>query len=750
MSGSKTRPVAVEERIVGPFRFTVIQVQPAGRSEPQLVLAFAPAYGEQSADLVDAAVTAGARNFMLAGAGGSLIPSDQLGAIHQIVAARVGKTTFDLRQTSNLNLLELAGSRPASNVFSATPLEQTDAWADAARRAGADNVDQETGHIARALVAAAQRGIKLNVQMGLYQSDVVGKGLLGQRTVDKQYDLAVQKMARSFFAALGVSGVKTEHDTFAPIATAKAGLLASQTPTRPKMDDIKVPLPDLSTIGDSQQLSSVQQFKGQRRVIQVRTNGFGAKERRMLRELLRELNGSQFWVNVAQSDPNHGEILDIAKEAGFETILVSTTDAVREERVLGRPTFLVKEKSEQDVKATMAEFARDGKNDEYEANTAQHYQLYLGDFKPRQERKGEIYSALIDADDIADVADDMRREARAQARKVKEEIRTHFASRGAPAPRFLAIEELGEYLDGRKPIMISGASQKSWPEMAPEQQAYARLMLTLLARTLDPKKFVIVTGATDHGVEAIAHEVFGRAGFDILGTIVENTRGPEVSTYVRNLVFTGINWFGMARPAYREIVEAFNGQNITVGGGAILRDMIQLALKLNLRVHNWDGPTGASSDAARQYAAHAFRDVAALFERMGLDAAALPKAEPPARQVARWWTPEQIAWVMPKSFRAAGQLDREAQLELTAFCSTVNGGGLGAQEPMEAQVRARLPRTLKLLETTEELKVEFPKLIAALEQTRAAQAKGRIITPEERASLVKQYDELTAQLAEKR
>lgn len=344
----------------------------------------------------------------------------------------------------------------------------------------------------------------------------------------------------------------------------------------------------------------------------------------MLRELLRNLNPTQFWIVVAQSDPNHGEILEIAKTAGYESILVSTNQAVKDDQVQGEPTFIIKKDDENAVQKTLDEFARDGRNDEYEKNTAQHYVLHMGKSAPTEQVKGHIYSSLLDADDIEDEANRIRQEARSGIKAVRKEVLEHFETQGAPAPTFHALEDIGEFINGRKVLMLSGASKKSWPNISPEQQDHIKLMLGILARHLDPEKYVIVTGGTDHGVEKIAHDVFGSANFDILGTITENTGGNEVSTHVKHLVFTGINWFGMARPVYRHIVEAFNGENITMGGGEILRDMIQLALRLNLRMHNLNGPDGASTAAAKDYPAHAFSSVRELFIRMGLDTTQLP------------------------------------------------------------------------------------------------------------------------------
>ncbi|MBC7794256.1 MAG: hypothetical protein H7Z43_11160 [Clostridia bacterium] len=736
MASLETSDMLVEDKSIGPFKFKAVTVRVNGHEDPQLILAFSPAYGELSQDLVDAAITAGARNFMLAGAGGSLVESDALGVVHQVAKAEYYGTTIDLAASPSIHVIDVPGAPRVTNIFSPAPLEQTQEWAAKARAKGMGDVDQETGPVFVALQEAAASGHTLNVMTGLYQSDVVGQGALASGTVDNGYAPAVRAMANQFFAALGIASVESAKGSVA-IADARPGLLAAQMPLTTNINAIDIPVPDLATIGDSASLSSVQQFKGQKRVIQVESRDFGGKERQVLRSLLRELNAAQFWVAVAQSDRNHGEILDIAKELGFETILVATSASVTNDEVLGKPTFIIKEPDDAAVDATLAEFARDGKNDAYEANSAQHYVLHLGSaFEPKEEAPGQIFSSLIDIDDVPELADDIRRESRAGIKAVKTEIKQSFEAKGLKAPAFHAIEEVKELFNGRKPLMLSGASRKSWPLISPEHKAYTKYLLTALAHYLDPSEVVVVTGGTDHGVEKIAHEVFGKAGFTILGTICENTHGNEIARDVGHLVVTGINWFGVARPAYREIVEAFNGENLTLGGGAILRDMIQLALRLNLRVHNWNGPEGASTEAAKAYPAHAFGSADELFTRMGIDAAKLPHVEPPPAQTVRCWTPDQIIWAFGKSGKSVALADYTD--EIAKFCALVNEHGFAGGD-VAKQTKMAMPALTKALADKAAFADEFAALVNDLETTARAQIQHGIEASSVRDELVERY-----------
>lgn len=609
----------------GPFRFQVLEVESAGKEGKQVLLAFAPAYGELSEDLVQAAINVGARNFMIAGAGGSLLPDDQVGAIHQVTSARYGDEVYDLSQTKGITMLPVPGATKVQNLFSPTPLEQTRRWAEAARKLGAGNVDQETFPIFRALARAAEE-TPLTVMTGLHQSDVIGSGGLELGTVDPKFGENITMMSKRFFQALGISAVKNLAGEMAPIAGAKVGLVARQKAAGIDLGKVEIPMPDLGTIGDSQGVSTAQQFKGQKRVLEVFTEGFGAKERTFLRDTLRELNASQFWVVCDQADPNHGEICEIAEKAGFETIVVADDASVRADAILGSPTFLLKSEDRAHVAQTLDELVRDGKNDEYETNTAQHYRLHLGNFAPDKDRPGHYYSSLIDQDGIEDLTAAIRREAKAGIRAVRASVNEAFAAAGRPEPKFWAIEELHELMGDRSPIILSGASKKSMALIPEAQQQEIRELLEGLSQLLDPRKHVLVTGGTDHGVEKMAHEIFSRKdrAFDILGTITENTGGNEVATSVGNFVICGINWFGMSRPVLKQIGQGFKAENVIIAGGKILEEHASLAMKLRVRTHLMDGPPGASTDLAQTYKAQAFRKLRDLAERLGLDIRGLP------------------------------------------------------------------------------------------------------------------------------
>ena len=67
-------------------------------------------------------------------------------------------------------------------------------------------------------------------------------------------------------------------------------------------------------------------------------------------------------------------------------------------------------------------------------------------------------------------------------------------------------EEINKAIEGKKPIMLTGASKNAWPDVSKEDKKYIALLTQVLADTLDPENTYIITGGTNFGVEQTMHE----------------------------------------------------------------------------------------------------------------------------------------------------------------------------------------------------------------------------------------------------
>jgi hypothetical protein len=79
---------------------------------------------------------------------------------------------------------------------------------------------------------------------------------------------------------------------------------------------------------------------------------------------------------------------------------------------------------------------------------------------------------------------------------------------------------------------------------------------------------------------------------------------------------TAINWFGISRSLYQDILKPNGGSIIFISGGQILKDAIELAAKMSVPFHIMDGPEGASTDLATKFPAFAFRDCRTLLRNL--------------------------------------------------------------------------------------------------------------------------------------
>lgn len=419
---------------VGPFRFDVLEVKAKGTNQAQVILAFKPAYGELTQDLVNATLSVGARNFLMGGAGGSLVPGDaEFGAMHRITQIQYGNQVVDLAKAGLDLMAPIAGVTQdgVTNVFHPSPVLQSQAWADSTRKQfPKSDVDQETAAALFALTEARrarQQGESLRpgdvvvqeqifVSTMLHQSDVVGRGFLELGTVDKNYTPNVKANVSAWLKELGVGAALSKDGSWHDLAGAQPGRLATQ---QPKVDvsRVKVPLKDMSSIGASNEYSHIDQFKGQKRCIVIDTHDPSMKDRALLEKTLSRLDQSQYWVVTSQIDPNHGELLKLAEKMGFESLLLTTRAAAQSGDILGTPTFTMFFEDAAAIGKAKKELTTKGTNYEWEENDAQHWHLVVGDAKltttPAQNelhtsRMGNERDAQKAGDLIRDELDDKR------------------------------------------------------------------------------------------------------------------------------------------------------------------------------------------------------------------------------------------------------------------------------------------------------------------------------------------------------
>lgn len=166
-------------------------------------------------------------------------------------------------------------------------------------------------------------------------------------------------------------------------------------------------------------------------------------------------------------------------------------------------------------------------------------------------------------------------------------------------------------IDNKTPILISGASAKSFGNISPENQQHIRLTMQTIANIINPDNAYIMTGGTNHGVEKEMHEAVQRRNTGsnqpiiCLGGITmeaateeNNILSPNTITHAMLMTVDGRparDWQELPE-AQTSFIQARDGELIAVGGGAIVRDMIQKGHNLGINMHLMDGPEGASTD----------------------------------------------------------------------------------------------------------------------------------------------------------
>lgn len=341
---------------------------------------------------------------------------------------------------------------------------------------------------------------------------------------------------------------------------------------------VEIPAEQLST---DKSVGTADQIKGNKRVLEVKS-GAAFDADALEADFLSKLPAQQYWVVVKANDPQAAEIIRRAHRHGFETIALGVEG--ESGRAIGEmPDYFVVASSERERTRTWdALIANDSEN------TVEHARLDFA--RPR-----------------ASLAEEAGR-LNASREQSQSELSDGLRARGI---ELVGPEELeAKVLRGRRPVLFSGASKKSWAIVSPENQAEVEAAIEASLDMLDPSKVVLVTGATDYGVEKIVHDRARARGFTVLGTMVEHAKASEVGAITHATVMAN-SWYGKALPVLKWIQQN-KGQVIFIGGGEILKDEIQMARDLGAPFALMRGPEGAANDVAKAMPKRSFVGVDGL------------------------------------------------------------------------------------------------------------------------------------------
>ena len=194
-------------------------------------------------------------------------------------------------------------------------------------------------------------------------------------------------------------------------------------------------------------------------------------------------------------------------------------------------------------------------------------------------------------------------------------------------------ETIARDTEGKIPIVITGASDRNWPNILPKDQKYIELTMQVLANAVNPETAYIVTGGTNSGVERRMHESVHRRNekennpLVLLGTLTmeatkEGSTGVEPNTITHAMILEidgrkANNWVDLP-DTQLEYARERNGHMIAIGGGGTVNDMIQRGHNLGVDMHLMNGPKGASTNKSKHLAGndYSFKTIPELLQRL--------------------------------------------------------------------------------------------------------------------------------------
>ena len=213
-------------------------------------------------------------------------------------------------------------------------------------------------------------------------------------------------------------------------------------------------------------------------------------------------------------------------------------------------------------------------------------------------------------------------------KRLKEKLKQAIARSGAETDE----QKVQEVMAGKMPIVVTGSSFRGWKMVSKQDKEEIKLAFDLLVNVIDPDKAYIVTGGVNQGAEKVMHEAAYRRNkcnkssqLAVVGTFPEVAAHKNYTDIEKHTITHAImlqsggklveKWFDLP-DAILETVAEKDGEVIAVGGGSVVRDMIQRAYNLHIGINLMDGPSGASTDKAEAMPEHSFKDAKELVERL--------------------------------------------------------------------------------------------------------------------------------------
>ena len=192
-----------------------------------------------------------------------------------------------------------------------------------------------------------------------------------------------------------------------------------------------------------------------------------------------------------------------------------------------------------------------------------------------------------------------------------------------------------EAQNGKLPILITGASLNSWPNISEPNKQEIRETIQTMMSVLDPDKVCFITKGSNHGVEKEFYKAANKAQnkhhkkFTIIGFISDEAFyyqggkiAPNTITHasvmtVNNNNRLAKNWLELADDVLWDIAKK-EGEIIAIGGATLVRDIIQRGHNFGIGLNLMDGPEGASTERIKFFEGnnYSFKGTKGLIKRL--------------------------------------------------------------------------------------------------------------------------------------
>ena len=351
--------------------------------------------------------------------------------------------------------------------------------------------------------------------------------------------------------------------------------------------DVQIPVP-MEKLSVDRSVGTIHQIRGSYRIIKIRS-GDHLKMEELESQLLSRLDGEDFLIPVRVDDPNAGKIIEAANRLGLQTLmLVSSRNPLRATDY--SPTFFAVLEDQGELEEMWNKLAK------VEDDGVKHLDL---DFrKPLTQPLSQQWTELA-----------------LNHFDVKHKLQRGLIERGIPEKSLQ--DYWGSIFKDKIPVLVSGASEMSWPRVTEANKEKVRRAIIETLDTLDPSHVVLLTGAMNFGVEKIVHEEGIKRGFKVLGVMSELADLSQLGP-ITHASILGNSWSGRSRKLL-SFIKKMQGLVVFMGGGETIKEEIEMARQLKVAFHLMDGPEGSSTEAAKENSSHAFVDGDALIGKLFQD-----------------------------------------------------------------------------------------------------------------------------------